>query len=95
MAGLTWVSLIEGKSGDHQESGQEFRLMQPLIRDNPYLLYANNYGGGVFRSTDGAETWEDWGKGYSGAEIHKGVCIPASNTSTVYAIGRKGPLAEF
>ncbi|MCX7172253.1 MAG: hypothetical protein NTY41_18785 [Proteobacteria bacterium] len=54
------------------------------------LLYANNYGGGVFRSGDGAKTWTIWSKGYSGAQIHA-VHIPAASASSVLAIGRSGP----
>ncbi len=56
-------------------------------------LYVNNYGGGVIRSLDGAETWESWSKGYSGADIHE-VHIPAGSSSSVYAIGRSGPFAS-
>ena len=58
--------------------------------DDPGLVYANNYGGGVFRSTDGARTWEVWSQGYSGADIHAAV-IPDVATSSVFAIGRSGP----
>ncbi len=61
--------------------------------DDPFVLYANNYGGGVFRSLDGAETWEEWSKGYSGADIHI-VHIPADIPSSVYAIGRSGPFVS-
>ena len=58
--------------------------------DNPLTLYTNNYGGGVFKSTDGAQTWLSWSKGYTGAEIHD-VEISRGNSSLVYAIGRSGP----
>jgi len=61
--------------------------------DDPDLLYANNYGGGVFRSLDGAQTWEEWSKGYTGAEIHD-VCVVPGLSPTVYAIGRSGPFAS-
>ena len=57
---------------------------------DPNLVYVNNYGGGVFRSTDGARTWEIWSKGYSGAWINS-VHIPPASPSTVLAIGRSGP----
>jgi photosystem II stability/assembly factor-like uncharacterized protein len=62
--------------------------------DDPSALYANNYGGGVFRSADGAATWQMWSKGYSGADIHE-VHVPAGNPSRVYAIGRSGPFTSF
>jgi len=62
--------------------------------DNPFILYANNYGGGVFRSLDGAETWQVWSKGYSGAEIHI-VHAPITAPARVYAIGRSGPYTSL
>ncbi len=61
--------------------------------DNSFVIYANNYGGGVFRSIDGAENWEMWSKGYSGAMIQT-VHIPAADPSTVYALGNSGPFAS-
>ena len=61
--------------------------------DNPLDLYANNYGGGVFRSQDGAATWSVWSRGFSGADIHQ-VHIPAATPSKVFAIGRSGPFAS-
>ncbi|HEY6004208.1 MAG TPA: choice-of-anchor D domain-containing protein [Anaeromyxobacter sp.] len=58
--------------------------------DDPNLLYANNYGGGVFRSRDGARSWEIWSQGYSGADVHAAVVADAS-AANVLAIGRSGP----
>jgi len=58
--------------------------------DDPNALYANNYGGGVFRSTDGAVTWEVWSQGYSGADVHA-VVVPDTAPASVLAIGRSGP----
>jgi hypothetical protein len=58
--------------------------------DDPNVLFANNYGGGVFRSLDGARTWEVWSRGYSGAEIHS-LAVADARAGTVYAIGRSGP----
>ncbi len=57
---------------------------------DPNLVYANNYGGGVFRSTDGAQTWAVWSQGYSGADVHA-AAIPDAATASVFAIGRSGP----
>jgi photosystem II stability/assembly factor-like uncharacterized protein len=61
--------------------------------DDPSTLYANNYGGGVFRSTDSASTWQIWNKGYSGAELHA-LYVPSGDSSTVYTIGRSGPFVS-
>ena len=61
--------------------------------NNPYLLYANNYGGGVFRSVSGAESWESWTNGISGAELHD-LFVPSENTNQIYVIGRSGPFVS-
>lgn len=53
-------------------------------------LYANNYGGGVFRSKNGAETWDIWSNGYSGAELCH-LHIPIDSVYSLYVIGRSGP----
>ncbi len=58
--------------------------------DDPNLLYANNYGGGVFKSTDGAETWLSWSAGYTGAEVHD-LDVYSGASGLVYAVGRSGP----
>ena len=93
--GLTWSSFSKPGDADWGPPGVRAGVPIDIIVDpvNSDVLYANNYGGGVFRSTDGSETWKDWSKGYSGAEIHD-LCIPASNSSTVYAIGRSGPFVS-
>jgi photosystem II stability/assembly factor-like uncharacterized protein len=62
--------------------------------DHPDILYANNYGGGVFRSLDGATSWEVWSQGYTGAELHD-LHVPLGKSSTVYVIGRSGPFVSF
>ena len=62
--------------------------------DNPYILFANNYGGGNFKSFDGAETWVDSSTGYTGAHMH-GVAIDPENPAIVYALARSGPFQSF
>ena len=57
-------------------------------------LYANNYGGGVFRSTDGAQTWAAWSKGASGADI-RDLDVGDAGGARVYAIGRSGPFVSI
>lgn len=54
------------------------------------VLHANNYGGGVFSSTDGAKNWEVRSRGYTGAEMHA-VVIAGDSGSSLYVIGRSGP----
>jgi len=57
--------------------------------NDPNILYANSYGGGVFRSTDGAQTWEVWSDGFTGAIVYD-VVIPDYNGSVVLLAGRSG-----
>ncbi|MFN0729508.1 T9SS type A sorting domain-containing protein [Polaribacter gochangensis] len=61
-----------------------------IDKTNPDIVYAANYGGGIFKSTDGAKTWQVLGTGYSGATIHK-VLTDAQNPQTFLTIGRSGP----
>jgi len=53
-------------------------------------VYVNNYGGGVFRSTDGAKSWQVYSRGVSGAEIRK-IATNAKRPNALYVIGRSGP----
>ena len=59
-------------------------------KDDPNAVFVNNYGGGVFKSTDGAQTWSVLGTGYTGADIHK-VAVFDGNSQTILANGRSGP----
>ncbi|OHD74317.1 MAG: hypothetical protein A2177_07705 [Spirochaetes bacterium RBG_13_68_11] len=57
---------------------------------NPQRLFTNNYGGGVFVSTDGGRTWTSSSTGYTGADI-RGLAVRPDNPAVVYANGRSGP----
>ena len=61
-----------------------------IDKTNPDILYAANYGGGIFKSTDGAKTWSVLGIGYSGATIHK-IAADSQNATAFSTIGRSGP----
>jgi photosystem II stability/assembly factor-like uncharacterized protein len=61
--------------------------------ENPYLLFANNYGGGVFKSEDGGQTWSNWSNGYSGARIKQLASSPQDN-SLIMASGLSGAFAS-
>jgi photosystem II stability/assembly factor-like uncharacterized protein len=92
--GITWQryskQLFAGYGPQGIKAG--FPIDVVVDPDDPSLLYVNNYGGGVFRSDDGAETWTAWSTGYTGAEIHR-VFIPADRPEKVCAIGRSGPFS--
>lgn len=89
--GTTWSRLTK-PTGEWGPPGIRAGVPIDVTVDpaNPSIVYVNNYGGGVFRSLDGATTWEAWSKGYSGADIHV-VHIPTDTPSSVFAIGRSGP----
>jgi photosystem II stability/assembly factor-like uncharacterized protein len=57
--------------------------------DNPLVLFANNYGGGNVKSTDGGKTWTLASQGYTGALMLDIVIHPA-NSDIVYAGARNG-----
>jgi photosystem II stability/assembly factor-like uncharacterized protein len=56
----------------------------------PNRLFANNYGGGNFLSTDGARTWSVASQGYTGAQLH-GIAVDQTDATRAYVIGRTGP----
>ncbi len=61
-----------------------------IDKTNPDILYTDNYGGGIFKSIDGAKTWQVLVTGYSGATIHTIATDPQNSTSFL-SIGRSGP----
>lgn len=58
--------------------------------DDPMTVFINNYGGGNFKSTDGAKTWEPASQGYTGAMIMD-LNLDGQNPHIVYATGESGP----
>jgi photosystem II stability/assembly factor-like uncharacterized protein len=52
-------------------------------------VYLNSYIGGVFKSTDGGETWHIASEGYTGAQTSE-VAIDPAHPELVYAVGRQG-----
>ena len=62
--------------------------------DDPMTLFINNYGGGNFKSTDGARTWQPASKGYTGAQILD-LNIDKLNPLIVYATGESGPFRSL
>ena len=94
--GDTWVQYNKPADGCWGPTG--IRAGVPIGAvvdpDDPNTVFANNYGGGVFKSTDGAQTWIDLSKGYTGAHLHD-VAVDPDNPSTVYTIGRSGPYRSY
>jgi len=90
--GETWKKLTQKDGGAYGPKGIRAGVPIDVVVDpqNSETLYVNNYGGGVFRSTDGASTWQIYSRGVSGAEIRK---IDTNNKrpNALYVIGRSGP----
>lgn len=61
---------------------------------DPMTVYVNNYGGGVFRSSDGGATWEDCSTGYTGADLNA-ISIATTQPDTVFAVARSGPFRSL
>ncbi|TVZ54891.1 putative secreted protein (Por secretion system target) [Lutibacter sp. Hel_I_33_5] len=93
--GATWTGHRGGTPTSPQSWGPPgIRAGVPIEitidKTNPDILYAANYGGGIFKSIDGAKTWTTLGKGYTGATIHK-IAVDNQNSSGFIAVGRSGP----
>lgn len=71
-----------------------FPISAVVDPDNPYTVFANNYGGGNFKSTDGGQTWADASEGYTGAHLHD-IAIDADHPAIVYTVGRSGPFRSY
>ncbi|MFC1552380.1 T9SS type A sorting domain-containing protein [Candidatus Latescibacterota bacterium] len=56
-------------------------------KDKPNWLITNSYGGGVFISEDGANSWRDASKGYTGCEI-TGLAVAYDNPLKIYTVAR-------
>lgn len=52
-------------------------------------LFANNYGGGNFVSSDGGRTWQMASTGYTGAQV-RDVVVGSAEAGRVYAAARSG-----
>lgn len=58
--------------------------------DDANVVLVNNYGGGVFKSTNGAQSFQVLGKGYTGANLRR-VAAGGPTRKQVLANGRSGP----
>jgi photosystem II stability/assembly factor-like uncharacterized protein len=90
---LACASVSTWAGGDRWTCGGPFGGdVNTIVIDpsNPAVLYAGTAYGGVFKSTDSANTWTRKTTGFEGSEINSLVCINAiaidpQVTSTVYA----------
>jgi photosystem II stability/assembly factor-like uncharacterized protein len=89
--GLTWTRYSGANGAPYGPEGVRSGVPIDMVvsHDAPNTLYVNNYGGGVFKSTNGAQSWQSWSKGYTGADI-RNVAINPSNPLEVLCNGRSG-----
>lgn len=89
-AGDTWIGYSK-ESGKYGPARINAGIPIDLVVDpeDENIVYVNNYGGGVFKSSDGGQTWQTWSRGFSGASID-GLKANADG-DIVYAVGLSGP----
>lgn len=87
--GRTWGELTKPIEGGWGPPGIRAGFPIDLQVDyrDPRRVFANNYGGGNFLSTDGGQTWRDASRGYTGAQITT-LAVDRSDPATVYVGGR-------
>jgi len=93
--GETW-QIFTKEEGSYGPPGvlAGFPISAAVDPDDPMVIFVNNYGGGVFKSEDGAQTWTVSSSGYTGANLHQ-VIVSPDDADTVYAIGRSGPFVSY
>ncbi len=94
--GNTWQMFQKPEGGNYGPPGVRAGIPISAVVDpnDPMTVFANNYNGGNFKSTDGGQTWVNSSKGYTGAHLHD-IAIDADHPATVYTIGRSGPFRSF
>lgn len=89
--GRTWALMSGGDANGWGPFGVRagFPIDFQLDPRDSARLFANNYGGGNFLSTDGGKTWAVASKGYTGAQT-RGIAVDPTVAGTVYAAARSG-----
>ncbi len=94
--GQSWQRFSKVKEGVYGPPGVRagFPISAVVDPDNPMVIFANNYGGGVFKSIDGAKTWIESSTGYTGVNLHQ-VIVSPTDQNTVFTVGRSGPYVSY
>ena len=94
--GDTWQKLWKPTGGEWGPPGIRAGIPISVVvdPDDPMKVFANNYNGGNFVSTNGAQSWTDASRGYTGASLWD-VSVDPSQPARVYTIGRSGPFRSF
>ncbi|MFZ5918181.1 MAG: VPS10 domain-containing protein [Chloroflexota bacterium] len=87
--GRTWLRVSEGEDGWGPPGVRAgFPIDFQVDPRDANRIFANEYGGGNFVSTDGGRTWAVASAGYTGAQVRDIAVDPASGR--VYAAARSG-----
>ncbi|MBT7371425.1 MAG: hypothetical protein HN816_12300, partial [Gammaproteobacteria bacterium] len=85
--GETWSVYTKDGSRGYGPLGINAGIPIDLIvdPDDPEVVFANNYGGGLFRSEDSGQNWTDASNGFSGAVIYEIATLPGKGTGVIAA----------
>lgn len=84
--GRTWTRFERWGPETHRVG---FPIDFQVHPDNAWTLFANNYAGGNFHSTDGGTTWSDASNGYSGNDVWE-IAVHPTDPETIYVAGLSG-----
>lgn len=88
--GRTWQQVSGGENGWGPPGVRAgFPIDFQVDPRDPDRIFANNYGGGNFLSTDGGRTWTVASKGYTGAQV-RDVAVDPAAAGRVFVAARSG-----
>ncbi|UCC89116.1 MAG: hypothetical protein JSV81_07350 [Anaerolineales bacterium] len=88
--GRTWERVSGGEDGWGPPGVRAgFPIDFQVDPRNPDRIFANNYGGGNFLSTDGGRTWMVASRGYTGAQV-RDIVVDQTAAARVLAAARSG-----
>ncbi len=87
--GHSWNRVTSGQNWGPVGVCAGFPIDFQIDPRNPDRIFANEYGGGNFLSSDGGKTWVDVSRGYTGSQVRDVTIDPAQSTG-VLAAARSG-----
>jgi photosystem II stability/assembly factor-like uncharacterized protein len=92
--GLTWQKVTSGQNWGPPGVCAGFPIDFQVDPRDPDRIFANEYGGGNFLSSDGGKTWVDASRGYTGSQVRDVAVVP-SQPATVLAAARSGLFISY
>ena len=96
LTGVSTISYGQEKSYEPISNGLEFRCIGPFrggrsaavtgVEGKPMLFYMGTTGGGIWRTKNGGQTWENLSDGYFGGSIGA-IAVSASDNNVLYSGG--------